>query len=82
MIANLSMMILRWAESLDQAWLDGQLTWYSGAAQMEITRPNWILVSHMFNHQTHHRGQVHCMITQCGLKPFDTDLPLMPVSID
>ena len=74
--------ILQWAGSLDQGWLDGQLTWSSGAAQMEITRPNWILVCHMFNHQTHHRGQVHCMMTQCGLKPRDTDLIIMPVSVD
>ena len=74
--------ILRWAESLDEGWLEGELTWYSGAAQAEITRPNWILVSHMFNHQTHHRGQVHCMITQCGLKPRVTDLMIMPVSLD
>ena len=74
--------ILRWAESLDPAWLDGELTWVSGAAHMEITRPKWILVTHMFNHQTHHRGQVHCMITQCGLKPRDTDLPfMMPASV-
>ena len=27
--------------------------------------------------QTHHRGQVHCMLTQAGGKPHDTDLPLM-----
>jgi uncharacterized damage-inducible protein DinB len=34
---------------------------------------------HMFNHQTHHRGQVHCMLTQAGGKPGDTDLPFMPM---
>jgi len=33
---------------------------------------------HMFNHQTHHRGQVHCMLTQAGGKPADTDLILLP----
>jgi uncharacterized damage-inducible protein DinB len=44
---------------------------------MEIKRPKWILVTHMFNHQTHHRGQVHCMITQFGLKSHDTDLLLI-----
>ena len=76
----LDMVILRWAESLDSSWPEGNLTWYSGAAQMEITRPTWILVAHMFNHQTHHRGQVHCMITQYGLKPDDTDLFIMPAS--
>ena len=33
------------------------------------------LVDHFFNHQTHHRGQAHCLITQAGVKPEDTDLP-------
>jgi len=32
-------------------------------------------VAHFFNHQTHHRGQVHCLITQQGVKTEDTDLP-------
>ena len=72
--------ILRWARTLDPHWLDGELTWFSGAAQKEITRPKWILVTHFFNHQTHHRGQVHCMITQCGIRPPDTDLPMLPAS--
>jgi uncharacterized damage-inducible protein DinB len=73
-------LILRWAEALDPAWLDGELTWFSGAAQRDITRPRWILLAHFFNHQTHHRGQVHCMITQCGIKPGDTDLPYLPAT--
>ena len=44
----------------------------------EWTRPRWVLVTHMFNHQTHHRGQVHSMLTQAGGRPSDTDLPFMP----
>jgi len=43
-----------------------------------VTQPKWQLVMHMFNHQTHHRGQVHCMLTQAGGKPADTDLILLP----
>jgi uncharacterized damage-inducible protein DinB len=70
--------IIDWADGLDQAWLDGDLTWYSGGAKRELTKPKWLLVTHMFNHQTHHRGQVHCMLTQAGGKPHDTDLPLTP----
>ncbi len=46
-------------------------------AQREFVQPRWTLVTHFFNHQTHHRGQVHCMLTQCGGKPGDTDLFLM-----
>jgi uncharacterized damage-inducible protein DinB len=37
------------------------------------------VLAHLFNHQTHHRGQVHCMLTQCGLKPDATDLPFQRV---
>ncbi|KAB2912851.1 MAG: damage-inducible protein DinB [Hyphomicrobiaceae bacterium] len=70
--------IMGWADRLDAGWLRGDLTWFSGAAGREITKPRALLVAHMFNHQTHHRGQVHCMLTQCGLKPGDTDMPLMP----
>ena len=58
-------------------WLAGDLTWYSGAAQRSLTGPRWKLVVHFFNHQTHHRGQIHAMLTQAGAKPGDTDLPLM-----
>jgi uncharacterized damage-inducible protein DinB len=67
--------IVDWASRLDPAWLEGDLTWFSGATGRELTRPRWLLVTHMFNHQTHHRGQVHCLLTQLGAKPGVTDLP-------
>ena len=31
-------------------------------------------VLHMFNHQTHHRGQVHVMISQAGVQPPSLDM--------
>jgi len=55
--------IIGWAEKLDPTWLEGDLTWFSGAAQREVTKPKSLLVTHMFNHQTHHRGQAHCLLT-------------------
>lgn len=67
--------IIAWAEKLDPTWLEGDLTWYSGTMKREVTKPKALLVAHMFNHQAHHRGQVHCMLTQAGAKPGDTDLP-------
>jgi uncharacterized damage-inducible protein DinB len=70
--------ILDWADTLDADWLNGDMTWYSGASQREMTRPKDLLVAHLFNHQTHHRGQVHCLLTQFGAKPEATDLPWMP----
>jgi uncharacterized damage-inducible protein DinB len=58
--------------------LAGELSWYSAAMQTEIRRPRWALIVHFFNHGTHHRGQVHGMLTAAGARPTDTDLPFMP----
>ena len=77
--ADFDATMVGWADTLDPSALAGDLTWYSGAAKREVTKPRWLLITHVFNHQTHHRGQVHCMLTQAGGKPGDTDLPLMPL---
>jgi uncharacterized damage-inducible protein DinB len=71
--------IVGWADRLEDASLEGELAYYSGAIKADLRKPKWLLVTHMFNHQTHHRGQVHCMLTQAGRKPGDTDLPLLPL---
>jgi uncharacterized damage-inducible protein DinB len=70
--------LIAWANALDSTWIAGELTWFSGAIQREVTKPRWQLLTHFFNHQTHHRGQVHAMLTQAGGKPHDTDLFVMP----
>jgi uncharacterized damage-inducible protein DinB len=70
--------IVAWADAMSAADLEGDLAWHSGALGREVRRPRWLLVTHMFNHQTHHRGQVHCLLTQNGLKMADTDLPFGP----
>jgi uncharacterized damage-inducible protein DinB len=69
--------IVDWATALDAPALSGDYSYFSAASGRQITKPRWLLVTHMFNHQTHHRGQVHCLLTQCGLRPGDTDLPFM-----
>jgi uncharacterized damage-inducible protein DinB len=71
--------IIGWADGLTQRDLDGDVTWYSIALGREVSRPRWLLITHMFNHQTHHRGQVHCLLTQNGLKMDATDLPFGPI---
>ena len=75
--AALDATIIAWAGDLEPAWLAGDLAWYSGAMKRDFTTLKWVAVTHFFNHQTHHRGQVHCMLTQAGVKPSDTDLPFM-----
>ena len=69
--------IVAWAECLDAVALAGDLIWRSSTLDTEITRPHWLAVAHMFNHQAHHRGQAHAMLTAAGPKPQDTDLIMM-----
>ena len=52
---------------------------YTNSKGQHYEEPAVPAVLHMFNHQTHHRGQVHCLLTQAGGKPGATDLPAMPL---
>src|SRR5262249_23460808 len=69
--------ISRWAARVDDAWLAEDLVWFSGAASREVRAPLRLLVTHFFNHQTHHRGQAHAMLTAAGEETGDTDLFLL-----
>ncbi len=66
-----------WAGRVTDAWLAEDLIWFSGASQRERRAPLVFLVAHFFNHQTHHRGQAHAMITACGQPTGDTDLMIV-----
>lgn len=68
---------LRWADAATQADIDGDLT-YANSTGAINTRNRAVCLVQVFNHQTHHRGQVHAMLTAAGAKPEDTDVPFMP----
>lgn len=70
--------IAQWAKDLRPADLDRDFQWYSGVLRREVSRPFGALVVHMFNHQTHHRGQIHAMLTVAGVDAPRTDLCMMP----
>lgn len=76
--AALDATIIGWADSFDAGPISGELSWYSGVAGREVTAPLGIVLTHFFNHATHHRGQVHAMLTAASARPADTDLFLMP----
>ena len=64
-----------WAARLTPEALAAPLIWYSGIAKREVRMPLWITVGHFFNHQTHHRGQAHALLTRAGATTGETDLP-------
>jgi len=49
---------------------------YKDMSGTDRTLPRRIILTHMFNHATHHRGQAHHQLTQLGLaEPPPLDLP-------
>lgn len=76
--AKMDRTLLSWTASLHDADLVVDMTWNSAATGAEVKKPRWLLAQHLFNHQTHHRGQLHAAATQAGLRPEATDLFLTP----
>ncbi len=70
--------ILDWSRKLSPEWLASSFEYRSNVDGKTRVLPAWILVTHMFNHQTHHRGQVTTLIKQLGYEPGITDLPWLP----
>jgi uncharacterized damage-inducible protein DinB len=65
----------RWVASLDDASLQGLVEYNSSYGARR--HPLWWVLTHLFNHQTHHRGQVTTLVKQLGRDPGTTDLMLM-----
>ena len=70
-----------WAVEVTDEWLAGELVWTSAVLQREVRGPRALLVAGLFNHQTHHRGQAHAMLTAAGVDTGDTDLPFIILSM-
>ena len=47
---------------------------YANSKGIHYTDPMLNAVLHMFNHQTHHRGQVHVMLSQTEIQPPSLDM--------
>ena len=67
-----------WAATVTDGWLREILTFVSKVDGAEKTYPHWVLVTHMFNHETHHRGQVTTLLSQMGIDIGTTDITFMP----
>jgi len=70
--------IKQWLNGLDSGWLAGDFSFTSVSDHKTRSGPGWVFVSHMLNHQTHHRGQITTLISQLGFEPPVTDIPWMP----
>ncbi len=61
-----------WVSELTDERLLAPLVFTRRGQRLEY--PLWWLVAHVFNHQTHHRGQVTTLFSQQGRDPGSTDL--------
>ena len=59
--------------TLDEAALAAPIR-YGNMSGEHFTQPLWQLLAHVFNHQTHHRGQVHALLTGLGREAPPLDL--------
>lgn len=75
---ELDRVIVQCAAGITPAWLSEDFTYTSKIDGRRRTLKAWVLVSHMFNHQTHHRGQLTTLLSQPGIDPGVTDLPWLP----
>lgn len=64
-----------WVAELTEERLQSSLVYKRGGRDQE--HPLWWSAAHLFNHQTHHRGQVTTLFTQAGVEPGVTDLIAM-----
>lgn len=60
-------------DGLDQTGLERELV-YRSSSGAAFRTPLGIVLTHLFNHQTHHRGQLHDMLSQAGTAPPSLDL--------
>jgi len=65
--------IRRFVDGLAEADLDAALAYKTSRGSPQ-SNPLGALLGHFFNHQTHHRGQVHALIHEAGVAPPPLDL--------
>lgn len=70
--------IARWVETLSAAKLAAPLRFTSLSNPTPRAVPLWVAATHLFNHQTHHRGQLTALLEQAGGDCGVTDFAALP----
>jgi len=66
--------IIDWLGSLDEARLGQEVTYSPITHPTPVRHPLSMGLAHFFNHQTHHRGQCHTILTSMGRPSLSLDL--------
>lgn len=68
--------IVAYADGLTDPTLDGLFRYRTIVKPADVEQPLAPALIHFFNHQTHHRGQAHCILTGLGADAPSFDLVL------
>lgn len=66
--------IVDWIDDLPDAALSGRFTYTTVTDLRTVSQRLAPALAHFFNHQTHHRGQVHALLTRLGQDSTALDL--------
>lgn len=75
---ELDKVISDWAAQVADTDVDQPYEFKSVLYNKTRTLPRYALVAHLFNHQTHHRGQVTALLSRLGYDFGVTDMPWTP----
>ena len=70
--------IIDWVEGLRAEDFQRELSFVTIANPQPRKCPFWVAILQLFNHQTHHRGQLTTLLMQSGVDPGVTDLMWLP----
>jgi uncharacterized damage-inducible protein DinB len=65
--------IEEWVRDMPDDFLSRNIQ-YSNTKSVLREHPAWQALTHFFNHQTHHRGQVTTLLSQAGVDVGSTDI--------
>jgi uncharacterized damage-inducible protein DinB len=66
--------IIEWVDSLDEEQFAGRFTYLTVTDMRTVSQRLAPALAHFFNHQTHHRGQAHMILTSLGKPSVVLDL--------
>ena len=74
---QLDKLIIQWCDLLRESDNEDRLQYTNSQDELQV-RPLPDILQHLFNHQTHHRGQITALLSQLGVDYGATDFILMP----
>lgn len=66
--------IVKWIDGLTDAQLEGRFTYMTVTDIRTVSQRLAPALAHFFNHQTHHRGQAHMILTTLGQPSLQLDM--------